>query len=94
MRVHVAQNYDHPSGRPRGPQAPLQKAGREAPRLLEWFLGPPGRPDPKNQRILGPGKIGFHDYIDTKMGLISQWSTNQIAPGPQVRRAAKPRMRV
>ena len=38
------------SGRPRGPQKPFQKAGCEAPHLLEGFSGAPGgRQDPQNR---------------------------------------------
>ncbi len=41
------------SGRPRRPQNPFQTVGGEAPRILEWFLGPPGPPKPPKSTISG-----------------------------------------
>jgi hypothetical protein len=40
-------------GGPGGPKQPFQKVGGFAPKLLEWFLGPPGPPRPHNSAISG-----------------------------------------
>ncbi len=52
-----------------GPQKPLQKVGGEDPHLLEWFLWPPGPSRPPTSMISGSRKIGFQDYLNTKLGL-------------------------
>ncbi len=54
---------------PGGPISHSKKAGRFAPRLLEWFLGPPGLSRSPKSMISGSREIGFHDYINTKWGL-------------------------
>ncbi len=43
-----------------GSQKPLQKAGREAPRLLEWFQGLPEPSRPPKSVISWSRKVGFH----------------------------------
>ncbi len=75
------------SRRPRGPQKPVQKAGREAPRLLERFLGPPGPSSSLTAMISGSLMIGFHDYINTKLVLVSLVSsTGTSFEGPALAR--------
>ncbi len=72
------------SGWPRGPQRPLPKAGRFAPRLLEWFLGPPGPSRRPKIDDLWVRKVSFHDYIDTKLGLLySVNSFHRSGRGPK-----------
>ncbi len=47
------------SGQHRVPQKPLQKAGRFAPHLLEWFLGLPGPSRLPRSMSSGPRKTEF-----------------------------------
>ncbi len=41
------------SGRPRGLRKPFKNMGGEAPRIFEWFPGPPGPPRPQKSTISG-----------------------------------------
>ncbi len=57
-------------------RGPLQKAGREAPRVLEWFLGPPGPPRPPKSMISGSRK-----KYDFMIILIRSWGYKRTSPG-------------
>ncbi len=46
-----------------------QGGGLRPPPFGICFWGPRGRPDPQKTMISGSWGVGFHDYIDTKLGL-------------------------
>ena len=83
-------------GRPRGPQTPLHNGGREAPRLVEWFLGPPWLSRPPNSMISGPSRppnfmitlIRSWGYTSSRYPHLGPgWTRGRAAPGTAHARA-------
>ncbi len=56
-------------GKAPGPQKLSEAVLSALPRLLEWFLGPPGPSTPQKAMMNGSRKISVHDYMNTKLGL-------------------------